>query len=139
MSRLKVYLAGPMELVSLEDMTGWRRELTHLLAVKDIEVYDPCVRIPIHLTNPTMNHHRKVFHADLMDIDNCDVVFANVQRDAGRGTGTSMEIMYSWMKHKPVILWVKEGDPEHPFYESIYCEKHTGLAEAANAIAEFRK
>jgi len=41
MKRLLTYTAGPMEAVSLEDMTGWRNEIAVKLKDLDIDVFDP--------------------------------------------------------------------------------------------------
>jgi len=38
---LLTYSAGPMEFVSLTDMTGWRNDLSDQLKSLDIDVYDP--------------------------------------------------------------------------------------------------
>ena len=39
--RLLTYSAGPMEAVSMDDMTGWRVELATKLKTLEIDVYDP--------------------------------------------------------------------------------------------------
>jgi len=74
----------------------------------------------------------------LIDIDNSNLIVANVHRSAGRGTGTSMEIMYAWMKQKPIILWHSTFDEFHPFYESMHMMKHGELADVADSIRKFK-
>ena len=73
----------------------------------------------------------------MQDIANSTVVLADIRRGSGRGTGTSMELMFAHMKNKVIILWADEGDLIHPFYESIYTEKHYTLNDCLEAISYY--
>jgi hypothetical protein len=73
----------------------------------------------------------------LHDIASSRVVLADVRRDSGRGTGTSMELMFAHMKNKIIILWADEGDFIHPFYEAMSTEKHYNLEDAIDAVKEY--
>jgi len=140
-----VYLAGPMEDCSKETMTRWRKTASHHLYLSDIETLDPTRRVSFHdqLTEnlqdvtKTMNTCKRIFKQDLQDIANSKVVLADVRRNSGRGTGTSMELMFAHTKNKIIILWANEGDFIHPFYEAMATEKHYTLDDAVEAVKEY--
>lgn len=140
-----VYLAGPMEDCSVDHMTGWRNKATQVLEMADIQVLDPTRRVSFHDqlavnlrdVTKTMNTCKRIFKQDLQDIASSRVVLADVRRSSGRGTGTSMELMFAHMKNKIIILWAEEGDFIHPFYEAMATEKHFNLQDAIYAAAEY--
>lgn len=138
----QVYLAGPMEDCSKEHMKGWRQEVVEALEFSNINCLDPTRRVSFHdqlgdnLQNvtKTMNTCKRIFKQDLHDIADSRVVFADVRRNSGRGTGTSMELMFAHMKNKIIILWSNPGDFIHPFYEAMATEKHYSLEEAVDSV-----
>jgi len=138
----QVYLAGPMEDCSSDHMTGWRQRVSETLDLSDINTLDPTRRVSFHdqlgenLENvtKTMNTCKRIFKQDLQDIAESKIVLADVRRDSGRGTGTSMELMFAHMKNKIIILWANEGDYIHPFYEAMATEKHYSLEEAVDSV-----
>jgi nucleoside 2-deoxyribosyltransferase len=140
-----VYLAGPMEDCSADHMTGWRIDAQFSLGFADISSLDPTRRVSFHDqlgdnlqdVTKTMNICKRIFKQDLHDIASSRVVLADVRRDSGRGTGTSMELMFAHMKNKIIILWADEGDFIHPFYEAMSTEKHYNLEDAIDAVKEY--
>ena len=138
----QVYLAGPMEDCSADHMTGWRQLTANALKLSDINTLDPTRRVSFHdqlgenLENvtKTMNTCKRIFKQDLQDIAESKVVLADVRRGSGRGTGTSMELMFAHTKNKIIILWADEGDYIHPFYEAMATEKHYSLEEAVDSV-----
>jgi nucleoside 2-deoxyribosyltransferase len=140
-----VYLAGPMEDCSVDHMTGWRIDAQLWLGFADISALDPTRRVSFHDqlgdnlqdVTKTMNICKRIFKQDLHDIASSRVVLADVRRDSGRGTGTSMELMFAHMKNKIIILWADEGDLIHPFYEAMATEKHYNLGDAIDAVKEY--
>jgi len=141
----QVYLAGPMEDCSPEEMTSWRLRAGQSFEMADISYLDPTRRVSFHdqlgddLQNvtKTMNTCKRIFKQDLHDIADSRVVLADVRRDSGRGTGTSMELMFAHMKNKIIILWADEDDFIHPFYEAMATEKHYNLYDAIEAVMEY--
>jgi nucleoside 2-deoxyribosyltransferase len=138
----QVYLAGPMEDCTEDHMTGWRQLTANALKLSDINTLDPTRRVSFHdqlgenlqdLTK-TMNTCKRIFKQDLQDIAESKVVLADVRRSSGRGTGTSMELMFAHTKNKIIILWADEGDYIHPFYEAMATEKHYSLEEAVDSV-----
>ena len=73
----------------------------------------------------------------MQDISNSKVILADVRRKAGRGTGTSMELMFGHTKNKIIILVADEDDFIHPFYESMYTEKHFSFESAIQAVRSY--
>lgn len=140
-----VYLAGPMEDCTEDHMKGWREQAADNLEMAGIESLDPTRRVNFHKSMTKLNDRntldqsmcRRIFKMDLQDIANSTVVLADVRRGSGKGTGTSMELMFAHMKNKVIILWCDEDDIPHPFYESIYTEKYSDLAECLDAIAYY--
>ena len=141
----QVYLAGPMEDCTADHMTGWRVDAQVQLDFAGISSLDPTRRVSFHDqlgdnlqdVTKTMNICKRIFKQDLHDIADSRVVLADVRRDSGRGTGTSMELMFAHMKNKIIILWANEGDFVHPFYEAMATEKHYTLEDAVDAVQEY--
>jgi len=140
-----VYLAGPIEDVSESEMKGWRIKATNALDYLDIPVLDPTRRISFHdqlgefVQDEVrgLNLCKRIFKQDLQDIAMSKVVLADVRRCAGRGTGTSMELMFAHTKNKIIILLADEDDYPHPFIESLYTEKHYDLESAIEAVGSY--
>ena len=134
-----------MEDCSPEEMTSWRLRAGQSFEMADISYLDPTRRVSFHdqlgddLQNvtKTMNTCKRIFKQDLHDIADSRVVLADVRRDSGRGTGTSMELMFAHMKNKIIILWADEDDFIHPFYEAMATEKHYNLYDAIEAVMEY--
>jgi nucleoside 2-deoxyribosyltransferase len=139
-----VYLAGPMEDCSKSRMTQWRIRASNGLADAGINCLDPTRRVSFHeemmlseRNDTSQSICRRIFKMDMQDIANSTVVLADVRRSSGRGTGTSMELMFAHMKNKIIILWANEDDVIHPFYESIYTEKHSLLSDCVHACSYY--
>jgi nucleoside 2-deoxyribosyltransferase len=141
----QVYLAGPMEDCTETHMKGWRDIASDELGMMEIDTLDPTRRVSFHDqlganlqdVTKTMNVCKRIFKQDLQDIANSKVVLADVRRNSGRGTGTSMELMFAHTKNKIIILWADAGDFIHPFYEAMATEKHYSLQEALDSVAEY--
>lgn len=131
-----IYVAGPMEGLTEEQMTGWRREFKHKLYGYGLTILDPTRRQPYHQED-SIDRARFVFKKDLKDIDESDLVFFDIRYGAGRGTGTSMEAMYAWMKMKPMITWANPGDFKHPFYQSMETIRVESLDSGIVAVKQF--
>ena len=131
-----VYLAGPMEGVSREAMTGWRIKFIAEASRHGIICLDPTRRVEYH-QEAGLDYARFVFTKDLQDIDKSAVVFVDARRGSGRGTGTSMEAMYAWMNKKPIIVWADPGDFRHPFYESMQTVRVESLEDGITSTASF--
>jgi len=145
MTKEYVYLAGPMEDCSETHMKGWREYMRFELEDSGIKCLDPTRRVSFHdqlgehiqdITKTT-NICKRIFKQDLQDIANSRIVVADVRRGSGRGTGTSMELMFAHTKNKIIILWADENDFVHPFYEAMATEKHYELSDVLTAVEEY--
>ena len=139
-----VYLAGPMEDCTQTFMTEWRTQASKHLDTMGLSYLDPTRRVTFHdqLTLaeqgvPVQSVCRRIFKMDMQDIANSTVVLADIRRASGRGTGTAMELMFAHMKNKIIILWANPNDFIHPFYESIYTEKHNTLEDCIEACSYY--
>jgi len=137
-----VYLAGPMEDAQYEDMVGWRKYATASLLTHDINCLDPTRRVSYHeelqgvlgAERRVMNVSRRIFKQDMKDIASSRVILADIRRSSGRGTGTSMELMFGHTEHKIMIMWGSKEDFPHPFIQSMATEIHYDLDEAIEAV-----
>jgi len=139
-----VYVAGPMEDCSEDYMTSWRNKVSDQLEASGISVLDPTRRVSFHdqITDlqdnaKSRNTCQRIFKQDMQDIANSKVILADVRRCSGRGTGTSMELMFGHIKNKIIILVADEKDFIHPFYESMYTEKHYNFEDAIEACKSY--
>jgi len=140
-----VYVAGPMEDCTKDFMKGWRDMVTEELNAEGIDVLDPTRRVSFHdqlggnLEDEVrnMNTCKRIFKQDLQDIAESRIVFADVRRDSGRGTGTSCELMFAHMKNKIIIIVANKEDFIHPFYEAMYTEKHYDFESAVEAVKSY--
>lgn len=144
MTEFTIYLAGPIENATKEEMTWWRNQIVSGLALYPVKILDPTRREPVHNKsryalsgNEKRNMYNQIMTQDLMDIDRSDLIFANIRSQDGRGIGTAMEIMYASLQRKPIIAWSGKDDQHHPFYESLVTEKHHYLDEAIEAIRSY--
>lgn len=133
-----------MEDCTQKRMTSWRLRAAELLTKNDINTLDPTRRVSFHdelylgeQHTPVQSTCRRIFKMDMQDIAYSNVVLADIRRDSGRGTGTAMELMFAHMKNKIIILWADKDDHIHPFYESIYTEKHFELDDCIEAISYY--
>jgi hypothetical protein len=135
--RVKLYAAGPMEGLSIQEMSGWRSALK-LGVSTTVDILDPVRRVPFHATPSgefcNDEYAKIVYDADMEDIDNSQICLFNLRRDAGRGVGTHMELMYAWMTGKRCIVWTDKEDFRHPFYICMHHVWVYSLEEAIEAI-----
>ena len=148
MSFNTIYLAGPMEGVSVDEMNGWRRELVRLLESKTsfgsegfsepppFKILDPTRRTTFH-DKPTEDFAKVIFNQDLHDIDRSDICFFNMRRSGAKAWGTCMELMYAYTKGKIIIVLENADDPPHPFIEAMNTHKVYSLKAAADIICNY--
>jgi|LSQX01.3.fsa_nt_gb nucleoside 2-deoxyribosyltransferase len=108
-----IYLSGPIDYVSLEEASGWRRKATELLEDMGIVALNPV------LGKDGMTPH-EIVRADLDMIERSSALLVNMTREDVPHVGTSMEIMYAVERDIPVVIW---GDPK-----SIWAQCHAVIA-----------
>lgn len=137
MKTIKIYLAGPMDRVTGDEMCQWRREC-HLYfgTIEGVQLLDPTRRPHENLMNA-----REVFNQDLRDVEEADIVLADT-RDLGKPQfGTPCEVFYaSHILNKTVIGWFDLGhDPrkhKRIFQEALLTNEFDSLEKALEHIEE---
>lgn len=126
-----IYLAGPMEHVSLEDAKGWRDIATSLLTQAELKILDPTRRIH----NFEKKYMRRIFELDLRDIRECDIILANLDNPKVAKHGTAMEVFYAaYVLQKPVVAFKADPNSVHPFFESLVTEWRSTVEKACDSI-----
>lgn len=119
-----IYLAGKI---------SGQRELAQLWREEIIKKYNN----KYHFLNPLrrnqfnqeIENHTEIVIGDKADIDACDIVLAYI--NDGPSFGTSMEIMYAYMKGKPVVCVSEIDYGAWLNYHTIICKD---FDEAFNKI-----
>jgi nucleoside 2-deoxyribosyltransferase len=126
-----VYLAGPMEHVSLEDAQKWRTIATTLLELANVKVLNPCRR----LHNFERRYMKRIFELDLRDIRESDIILVNLCQPQIAKHGTAMEVFYaSYVLNKPVIAFKEDPTVIHPFFESLVTEWRSTVDKACDTL-----
>jgi nucleoside 2-deoxyribosyltransferase len=147
-----VYLAGPMEGLTHEQMTEWRVEATEFFNARFTgdEEYEE----PIYVRDPTSresyreqaaanpaNVAKRITLQDIHDIEQSRVVLINLQQmnDLNlRCWGSISEMVLAWKLGIPVIMIFPEGHKmDHPFVLTMATEVHDNLADALKATASY--
>jgi nucleoside 2-deoxyribosyltransferase len=131
MKQRTIYLAGPMEHVSIEDAKGWRDIATKLLQQADQKVLDPTRRV--HDFQP--KYMKRIFELDLRDIQESDLILVNLDNPTVAKHGTAMEVFYaSYVLRKPVVAFKADASTIHPFFESLVTEWRSTVEKACDTI-----
>jgi nucleoside 2-deoxyribosyltransferase len=131
MKQRTIYLAGPMEHVSIEDAKGWRTIATDLFLQADQKVLDPTRRV--HEFQP--KYMKRIFELDLRDIQESDLILVNLDNPTIAKHGTAMEVFYaSYVLRKPVVAFKADASTIHPFFESLVTEWRSTVDKACDTI-----
>lgn len=119
---ISVYLAGPIAFCSDSEATDWRDYViekmsgTYTIGGKGFrcDFLDPMARDYREYYNKgtIATVAAEVIELDKRDIDQADVVFANISKHSA---GTSMELLYAWERQKAVVTVLPEGVDVSPW------------------------
>lgn len=131
---LTIYLAGPMEHVSKEDSTDWRQAVQHYFNdYRFIKFLDPTRRTH----TGKQSEMKRIFDLDMMDIRNCDIVLANLDKPALAKHGTACEVFYAgYILRKPVVAFKLTQETYHPFFEACVTEWRSNAIKCCETIEE---
>jgi nucleoside 2-deoxyribosyltransferase len=131
---MKVYLAGKMEAITLEEAQKWRNKVKAILEPHNIKTLDPCRRIH----NFEDRYLKRIFELDLLDIRNADVIIADLENIGETPShGTAMELFYAnYMLEKPVIGFRSFKGKKHPFIEQVVTEFVSTPERACEVLLE---
>ena len=134
---MTVYLAGPIEGISLEEATKWRETATSFLKEKGIKILDPTRRKKFHDQPYSANLAKKIVRMDVNDIGASSVILMNLKdRGAGKAWGTICELILAAYQAKTIIVVLEEGF-KHPFIDVYATEIHHTLEEALDATLAY--
>ena len=137
---MKIYLAGPMDRLTLEEMKGWRDYCNEFFEtqIKDgiIELLDP-VRRP-HTADLNCS---EIYELDLIDVENCDLMLLDCRLHQRECWGSGAELFYAHrILHKPVIgWWDEEKKPQgmRLFLDHQVTRQFDDLTKALDHILEY--
>ncbi len=131
MKQRTVYLAGPMEHVSLDDAQGWRNIAEQLLNFNGVQTLNPCRRVH----NFDKRYMKRIFELDLRDIQESDIILVKLDKPEVAKHGTAMEVFYaSYVLRKPVVAFKVDASTIHPFFESLVTEWRSDVNKACETI-----
>jgi nucleoside 2-deoxyribosyltransferase len=134
---MTVYLAGPIEGISLEEATKWRTTATSFFEKEGIATKDPTRRKKFHDQEYSVNLAKRIVRSDINDITASGVVLMNLkERGAGKAWGTICELMIATSQGKTVIVVLEEGFV-HPFIDVFATEVHHTLEDALEATLAY--
>lgn len=114
---MKVYLCGPIDNCTYEEMHGWREDLK--FTDSNHKWVDPTRR---DFRGKEILYNKELVELDKWDIRNSDVVLVRWNKPENTCVGSSMEILYAHSLDIPVILWCNEGEKLSPWlvYHSLH-------------------
>lgn len=128
------YLAGPLENVSREEATDWRKSVELQLRSKG-GIYS---FIPGY--DSTLNDERTITRLDFLMIDNSEVVLVNLSYlgDDTVGTGTMIEVGYAFKAGKMIVGYTnKEWKKENRFLKGCLDQLFKSEQEAIDYLIGF--
>jgi nucleoside 2-deoxyribosyltransferase len=131
MKQRTVYLAGSMEMVSLQEAQGWRTIAEQLLNFNEVKTLNPCRRVH----NFDKRYMKRIFELDLRDIQESDIILVNLDKPEVAKHGTAMEVFYaSYVLRKPIVAFKSDASTIHPFFESLVTEWRSDVNKACETI-----
>ncbi len=140
----RIYLAGPISLLSYDAATGWREDFASRMAESGIECASP-MRAKGYLAEEgsiategyaalgPLSAPRGIMTRDHWDCMDCDLIVANLLGAGRVSVGTVMEIAWAHAYRKPLVVVMEpSGNPhEHPMIAEATGFRATSLEEAA--------
>lgn len=129
--RLKIYAAGAMSGLSLDEMIEWRERVRSLLnkcsELKENPEYEIDFINPAKYYNTEINNHKtekEAFIWDLNHVRTSDIIVVNLN-GLNTSIGTSIEIYEAWKNNIPIVAF---GNDE------IYKDIHPWLKECITRV-----
>lgn len=128
----KIFLSGPIRGLSREESLGWRVE-----AIKQLEAnFFICHALRGREEKETMPDPRLAIIRDKNDIDDSDIILLNDSFADASMIGTSMEVLYAFMKNKVIIVFGHAHNKDYWLNYHIHARVDT-LGEACKVINDF--
>jgi nucleoside 2-deoxyribosyltransferase len=116
----KIYLAGPISGLSLEEANQWRRLAT--MSLRPAECINPlrgAENQPDRYFNPNGERWTsmpQIFQRDHHDVMTCDAVLANFIGAKIVSRGTLMELAWAYAYRKPIVMAIEEDNPNYDVF-----------------------
>ena len=121
-SKLKVYLAGPINGCSDDECKYWREMVKQSIQDWGYEILDPMRR---DYRGIEFENAAQIVADDLSDIQECDIMFAYCYKPSW---GTAMEIFYAKSLGKRVIVVTESSSPWLQTYSDVSVKSvHTAI------------
>lgn len=119
MNNKLIYLAGAIAGRSDADCNTWRQTVTRLWGGQTL---DP-MRRDGRGRELQEGSTKEIVEGDKADIMACDAVLVWYEAPS---VGTSMEILFAWEQHKPLVLMNISGQPDHmlSYWIRYHCEPY---------------
>ena len=133
----KVYLAGPMSGLSIEQQGDWRIWCSRQLKIYGITSICP-LRGNVD-TNTTLSTNKGITSRDFFDVQSCDVILINLLKQYCANEisiGTCMEVAWAYSLRKPVVLAIDdENSPyDHKMIHGCSTYEVNSLTHAVETI-----
>ena len=144
-----VYLAGPMKGMNFQDAVSWRQEVELHMEAFGIKSFNP-LRNCDHLTGVTKikntyesnprTSRRGVFMHGKFAIMKSDAILANFLFSEEASIGTSFELAWAHMAHKPIVSVIDPSNiHNHPFILEASDFISSNLNSAVDILVELLK
>lgn len=139
MDSCKIYLAGGMSGLTLEEQTDWRRRFCDAIKYGDydyektVSFFDPTQYYS--LSDPTHKTEREAMDFDLYNLRRSNIVVVNF--NSPNSLGTAMELMLARELKKPVIGLNKDGHILHPWLVECTTRVCNDMRELVSHIVEY--
>ncbi len=145
LTRISVYLAGPISGLSYDEATEWRGKATTLLGQRNMTALSPLrskryLSEKTHLAHTYAEHplstQRGIVSRDHMDVERADAVLMNLLGAKTVSIGTMFEAAWSFQLRKPLVVVMEPGNlHEHPFVREAADYILPDLEEAIDLLA----
>lgn len=139
MKKIKIYEAGKMSNLTLEQMNGWRQEAAEKILMKNDGQYNIWIENPVQYYNFEIDpesfsdHECKEF--DLWLVQNCDIILVNLDYPNSIGTAIELELA-SRMWNKPIIAFGARENV-HPWMKLAVTKQCKTMDEAITHMFDF--
>lgn len=134
MKKFKIYQAGKMSGLTMEEMNEWREEATNRFEfISDlIQTLNPCHFYNFEI-DPSTYTDFEVKEFDLWLVKNCDLVLVNLDYPDSIGTAIELHMAQEWKI--PVISFGTAKN--HPWIELCITKRCETLEDAIDHICKF--
>lgn len=119
--RTKIYLAGPMTGLTLEESLEWRRKFTYEYA-KHCDTYPEIFNPPLYFNgdmNPNSYTDMEAFRFDVRQLKSSDLMVVNLD-GAEKSVGTCQELAMAYIWDIPVIGINQSVDDKDTYLNTLH-------------------